>query len=636
MPQVVVVGAGFHGLIAAKTYLQIIGAYSRRDKDESENDVLIVDSASDIGGTWARERLYPNLLSQNSYGQYEFSDLPLTAAVPDHCSNEEDQFIPGWKINRYLHVWCRKWDLTRRIRLNWKVERITRLPSKQWALNIVARSGTTSTPVRLTCDKLILATGLTSEPNVPEIHVTGDNSVPAIHSRDIGQYCRENLGYQPIPSPQKHRKVAAQHYSFPRSVAIYGGAKSAFDFVQLFGSLHRSESLKLDARPVTPVQVHWIIRDDGHGPAWMTQPTTRLGTKQLPSDQAGCTRVVGILVRCVHEVPKRIVWRSSSTPGSWIPRMEGSWIRRLLHGNPVGRFLIGQMWKQVDASVQASAKYDSQPKMEKLRPAASTIECTVPGGIANHADLWETIRGPNVHIYRSCITGISGGPPDPGVDLADGTHIPALDLIIHATGWKLSIPIPFDPPNLCATLGLPYPEAFPEAYDWTPLEQKVESKMRHIFHPETFKNPNPPTPNAHRLFRRIAAPSLIAEGDRSFAVIGAVYTANATVVAEVQALWVAAFLTGGLDRDDPNGPLADPERVYEAVAKEVVWARLTATGLSVDTFKYNDTLMNDLGLNPYRMGGRWWRELLAVYRPSSYAGIVEEWMALRGCGEDKQ
>jgi hypothetical protein len=44
-------------------------------------------------------------------------------------------------------------------------------------------------------------------------------------------------------------------------------------------------------------------------------------------------------------------------------------------------------------------------------------------------------------------------------------------------------------------------------------------------------------------------------------------------------------------------------------------------------------LLRDLGLNPYRMGGWWWKELLAVYGPSSYAGIVEEWMALRGRGE---
>jgi cation diffusion facilitator CzcD-associated flavoprotein CzcO len=124
MPQVVVVGAGYYGLITAKTYLQVTGAYTRSEKNEynDENDILIIDSGSEIGGTWARDRLYPNLLSQNSYGHYEFSDLPLAAAVPNTAGGiDEDKFIPGWKINRYLHIWCQKWDLTRRIRLNWKV-----------------------------------------------------------------------------------------------------------------------------------------------------------------------------------------------------------------------------------------------------------------------------------------------------------------------------------------------------------------------------------------------------------------------------------------------------------------------------------------------------------------------------------
>lgn len=112
-------------------------------------------------------------------------------------------------------------------------------------------------PLTLTCEKLILATGLTSEPNIPDIPSAGDHPIPAIHARDVGTYCRDNLGYRPIPYPQRCLKYGAQCYAFPRSVAIYGGAKSAFDFVHLFGSLHRnSVSLQLDAQPPEPAQVH--------------------------------------------------------------------------------------------------------------------------------------------------------------------------------------------------------------------------------------------------------------------------------------------------------------------------------------------------------------------------------------------
>jgi cation diffusion facilitator CzcD-associated flavoprotein CzcO len=83
--------------------------------------LLVIDAGSDIGGTWAEERLYPNLLSQNSYGMYEFSDLPLSQVVPEETTGVGQQFIAGWKINRYLHAWTEKWKLKNHIRLNWKV-----------------------------------------------------------------------------------------------------------------------------------------------------------------------------------------------------------------------------------------------------------------------------------------------------------------------------------------------------------------------------------------------------------------------------------------------------------------------------------------------------------------------------------
>lgn len=135
---------GLYGLIAAKTYLQVTGAYedtganepndlaelpaSFTEQNSSTQDtqcqLLVIDSASDVGGTWAEERLYPNLLSQNSYGLYEFSDLSLAEVVPEDESEAGDtrhQFIAGWKIRRYLRTWVAKWKLDRHIRLNWNV-----------------------------------------------------------------------------------------------------------------------------------------------------------------------------------------------------------------------------------------------------------------------------------------------------------------------------------------------------------------------------------------------------------------------------------------------------------------------------------------------------------------------------------
>ena len=91
----------------------------------TKSSLLIIDAARSLGGTWAQERLYPNLLSQNSYGLYEYSDLPLKDALRDGEDFEgEDpagQFIPGWKIHCYLQVWCEKWELLETMRFGWKV-----------------------------------------------------------------------------------------------------------------------------------------------------------------------------------------------------------------------------------------------------------------------------------------------------------------------------------------------------------------------------------------------------------------------------------------------------------------------------------------------------------------------------------
>lgn len=120
--------------------------------------LLLIDAASDIGGTWAEQRLYPNLLSQNSYGMYEFSDLPLSQVVPEETTGVGQQFIAGWKINRYLHTWAEKWNLKKHIRLNWKVSmspvdcvalRLTMTRSRVFAVSTAKNGSLTSTLVRI-------------------------------------------------------------------------------------------------------------------------------------------------------------------------------------------------------------------------------------------------------------------------------------------------------------------------------------------------------------------------------------------------------------------------------------------------------------------------------------------------------
>ncbi|KAF9890547.1 hypothetical protein FE257_005678 [Aspergillus nanangensis] len=674
MARVVVVGAGLYGLITAKTYLQIKGAQHPSlyaddlptcfTTPQAHSDaLLIIDSASDLGGTWARERLYPNLLSQNSYGLYEYSDLPLASAVTDSPEDDPDsQFIPGWKINRYLHLWSKKWDLHKHIRLKWKVSSISRLPTKEWKLVITITDVTPRTIVIL-CDKLVLATGLTTEPNMPATPYMGattqSSHLPVIHAKQMGEYCRENFGYEPIGPSESHQVHSYRNRTI-RSVAIQGGAKSSFDFVHFFASLHRNlPDWHLDSKHSNPVQVHWVIDDRGTGPAWIAPPKAQLPTGAVvPSDKAASTRLIGLLHPCEYDTtPRRPAPGITPVKSEWGPYLEGSRLRNLLHGSRLGRFLVRRVWEGVDREMATLAQYDADAKMDKLRPMQGVIECGSSGGIANQANFWETIRASNVHVHRSRIVAFSGDASKPIAHLQDGTRIPHLDLVVHATGWRPVVPIRFEPPELAQALGLASPLVRTTTIDgektpaetrdpWKSLDRDIERDMRHRYPSHVFRTASSSSHRVrdttpYRLFRRMVSPELVAEGDRSFVAVGVVLTSTIAVVAEVQALWAVAFMTGGLDQTHdeedkaPQQSIATPLRLnrvtgdclQRAIAEDVVWGRVTGSGLDVDAIRYNDVLMRDLGLDPYRSGGGFWREFTAIYQPASYKGIVQEYIS---------
>lgn len=233
-----------------------------------------------------------------------------------------------------------------------------------------------SRSIVLVCDKLVLATGLTSQPFSPDIpRADGfSGTISRVHAKDVGSYCRSKLGYQPILNTEKNSSEDSEDRLLEgrtlRKVAIQGGAKSSFDFVHLFASLHRyNTELQLNVEYQKPVEVHWIIRNQGSGVAWMAPPMAKLPNgKSVASDKQASTRICGMITPCVYGLPKSIsVVRAQSKLG-WNLQMRGSWTHRVLHGNPVGRFAIRQLWKSVDCQFIKSVSYASDSKMRLLRP----------------------------------------------------------------------------------------------------------------------------------------------------------------------------------------------------------------------------------------------------------------------------
>lgn len=192
-------------------------------------------------------------------------------------------------------------------------------------------------------------------------------STHVIHAKNIGGWSRTNLGYHPLPrAVAAVKNIQTKKSAAPkvRSVVVYGGAKSSFDLVHFFATLHRKHpSLHLETTPEDHVEVHWIIRKNSPGPAWMVPPTSSLPNGEaVASDKAVSTRFIHYLSPCSYEAPKRLFIRNWSVNG------DGSWLARLFHGNPFGRWWMRWLWKSIDRSMEEFARYDADAKMQLLRP----------------------------------------------------------------------------------------------------------------------------------------------------------------------------------------------------------------------------------------------------------------------------
>lgn len=86
--RVIIVGAGFNGIIAAKTYLQV----------KPSADLLVIDNNSSLGGVWSKDRVYPGLVYELPSPLANFSDFDMVKELG--IGLWED--ITGTKLNEFL------------------------------------------------------------------------------------------------------------------------------------------------------------------------------------------------------------------------------------------------------------------------------------------------------------------------------------------------------------------------------------------------------------------------------------------------------------------------------------------------------------------------------------------------------
>ncbi|KAL2065744.1 hypothetical protein VTL71DRAFT_3414 [Oculimacula yallundae] len=542
----IIVGAGPFGLIAAHTWLQL----------NPNDDVVLLEAGPDLGGVWSESRVYPTMMTQTPADMLGYSCYPM--ANPP----KEETFyglLPGHRVNEYLEAFSlhRKFaskTIKDRVVFGTAASNIAK-ENNLWTIE-------TSTGKTFITKKLIVAAGLTSTPNIPAYR-TNNFTPPIIHTRELA--ANTNL----LSSPDV------------KSVLVIGGSKSAFDTVVLLTSLQKS--------------VTWAIRTAGQGPVLLATPEAPWPVSS--SHDIISTRLISKMSPCIFEPLDTFT--------------------RFFHSNWLGMKIVDAIFNMVDGTWRKAARYERSDSMRNLKPDRPAYWFSDGIAVCNKEGLWDIVA--NADVMRDEVASMEGKQ----VLMKSGRRIEC-DAVITATGWTNCFPFIKD--DLAKSLGLPIVPTNAESKDIEAWEARISASdsvvtntfPRLKFQPEYPSHASKSTPS--RLYRSIIPIS--DKEDHSIAFLGTVSAMQSFLIAETQALWATAYLSGDLK-------LPTEEAMMNDVALSTAWRRRRYLGdgytFIFEQLPYMSMLLRDLGLNPFRKGGGW-KELVSAYKSADWKGIVEEWM----------
>ncbi|THX82443.1 dimethylaniline monooxygenase (N-oxide forming) [Aureobasidium pullulans] len=562
----VVIGAGWYGLAVAATYLQV----------NPDATILVLEAQSTVGGVWSEERQYPDLKSNNMLGTYEYPDFPMDKET---YGVKPGEHIPGHVIHRYLGDYAEKTGVYARIRFETKVLEASRNSNGEgWILTTDSSDLAT-----LSARKLVVATGLTSEPFIPSFtgaEVFTKSNGLLIHSRNFNKH-------------------TSQLFDKSTSVTVLGGSKSAWDVAYACAS--------------RDVPVNLVIRSSGQGPTWMAPPYV--------------TPFKAWLEKLVHR--RFLTWLS---PCIWGDEDGFSTVRKFLHTSWLGRKAVDAFWWVLSSDANALMGWDRHPETMKLKPRYSAFWTGSGLGILNfESDFLGLVREGKVKVFLADVDELGEGI----VRLSDGTELIA-DAVVCATGWKARPPIKFSPEGMDAELGLPSDatQMFSQK-DIAAADAEILSRF-----PKLREQPKTPVPGGDTsaddttqpftLYRFMAPPKHMLEGN-NIAFAGMMTTISTPLCAYLQALWITAYLSNTLSRL-PSSTL-EAEKTALLHSRFGRWRYACGYGARFpdfvfDAVPYLDMLLRDLGIREKRKGG-WLGEIFEAYGPEDYKGVVDEWSEMQ-------
>lgn len=549
---------GLFGLAMAKTYIEV----------NPSDQVVVLESAETLGGVWAEHRLYPGLMTNNLVGTYEFSDFPLDKAL---YNVKPDNHIPGDVVHKYLHAYAEKFDVYRRIRFRSIVSTAEKQDHGGWLVTFTDGANTDG-HLQIRTKKLIIATGLTSEPFLPELKGMESFEGPLFHSKYF----------------HKH----AETLKTTTNVMVYGGSKSAWDVAYAYAS--------------AGVKVNWVIRSSGHGPVWMMPPHV--------------TPFKVWMEKLVHT--RFLTWFS---PCIWADTDGYSSFRRFFHRTTMGRWLVNAFWKTLANDAIQTNRYHAHPETKKLKPWADPLFIgATPSGALNYpTNFFDFVRNGQIKVHIADITEITTHK----VHLSSNIALEP-DVIVCCTGWKHRPPITFLPAGIEVSLGLPH---FSSQQNELRSQADVEicnrfPKLKTSPIPQNDVSPRGNTNQPYRLYRFMVPPSQMSEHSIGFA--GALKSISAPLIAQTQALWLTAYLGGKLDIKGSEDEIIWQTMLHSQFGK---WRSPYGFGgtypdFFFDALPYLDSLLQDLHLKSHRKKGMF-SELFVPYGQEDYKGLIDEWKA---------
>ena len=269
------------------------------------------------------ERIYPGFWTQTPVKMAEFSDRPMT---PPPAEDQYYGFFPAKYSTAYIesyvddHIYAGR-SIRDRVLFESRVDSVTKFqPSEHVDSSTESRPKWTityNTHHKIYASKLIDATGMTSQPQIPSLPGASDFQGKTLHHKSFGQ---EESSLLADPSAQ--------------NICILGGAKSAADVAYAFAKSNGQKEKN----------VHWIIREDGNGPSayFGVQPVSN---RYANSNEGFYNRfLAGYLPNAFGR--RWSLWK-------W-----------LLQGTMVGRWSVARLWDGFDKGLRGLMNYQREEGKE--------------------------------------------------------------------------------------------------------------------------------------------------------------------------------------------------------------------------------------------------------------------------------